>query len=856
MGLPPRRFGAAALTGLAVALCGLAVTVEAGAATPTILPAADGAGEQTTTLRALRAAGAQRVDPQATRAAATLGWTSDGLQTGPAGLFTLPGGPSGFAAQHGPVSEHLPAAKENVELISKLELKTPDAFKFDPVTRQPDPTEPDIVPGQIADVSTYKNAAYLASWAEPSCKRGGFFSVDVSDPANPEQLAFVPALPGTYHGEGTHTITLNTPEFQGDLLAVNNEACDAAVGTGGFDLYDVSNPAAPVTLIQGAGDKSPDHADGNPFAPLNPVRAKSNSSHSIYIWQDGPNAYAVIVDNTEFSDTDIFDITDPRNPEFIADVDLLELAFSQDVPISLDSLGNGVSIFLHDMVVKEIGGVPTLLASYWDLGYLKVDLSDPANPVYVGRSDFSGEDPVMNVPGTDEGWTPPEGNAHQGEFSHDNRFVLTADEDFAQFRFRGRIALDPSGVFEFGAAGQPDEGPLVSPGNPLAGNTRFVGEACTAGPPIPPPGAGVTIAVAERGTCAFQEKVANAAAAGYKDVVIFNTPGAPGPPPTANPCETTLGMDFTGYAGTARSIFVPRFIGLILLGVFDEDTYSCVPLNPGASTPSPAVGTAGRPIDVSVLFDGWGYMHLYDNSGNDLEAIDHFAIEEARDERYAFGFGDLTVHEFATDPTENLAYSSYYAGGLRVMSFGRGRHRAGRQVHRRRRQQLLGCRGLRRSGQGTLHRGLGPRLRALPVPLYRRAAGAGADAAGVRCDQPGDIRRPGDDHAALHRHQRQPADVLDRQPAEQRHPERARGGRHGDVHPERRVPGHRHVHVPGQRRRARVARRDGVDHRQGADGHHATAAAGDAYAAREPGHAGLGPACRGVRQRRARHRRA
>ena len=38
------------------------------------------------------------------------------------------------------------------------------------------------------------------------------------------------------------------------------------------------------------------------------------------------------------------------------------------------------------------------------------------------------------------------------------------------------------------------------------------------------------------------------------------------------------------------------------------------------------------------------------------------------DEAFATGFGDLTVHEFATDPTENLAYSSYYAGGMRVMS--------------------------------------------------------------------------------------------------------------------------------------------------------------------------------------------
>jgi len=30
----------------------------------------------------------------------------------------------------------------------------------------------------------------------------------------------------------------------------------------------------------------------------------------------------------------------------------------------------------------------------------------------------------------------------------------------------------------------------------------------------------------------------------------------------------------------------------------------------------------------------------------------------------------LSIHEFATDPTENLAYVSYYAGGARVFRFG------------------------------------------------------------------------------------------------------------------------------------------------------------------------------------------
>ena len=43
------------------------------------------------------------------------------------------------------------------------------------------------------------------------------------------------------------------------------------------------------------------------------------------------------------------------------------------------------------------------------------------------------------------------------------------------------------------------------------------------------------------------------------------------------------------------------------------------------------------------------------------------------------GFGDLSIHEFATDPTEHLAYSSYYAGGIRVFRFGRQTARGGRQ---------------------------------------------------------------------------------------------------------------------------------------------------------------------------------
>ena len=38
------------------------------------------------------------------------------------------------------------------------------------------------------------------------------------------------------------------------------------------------------------------------------------------------------------------------------------------------------------------------------------------------------------------------------------------------------------------------------------------------------------------------------------------------------------------------------------------------------------------------------------------------------DEDFAAGFGDLSVHEVATDPLDpSLAYLSYYSGGLRAV---------------------------------------------------------------------------------------------------------------------------------------------------------------------------------------------
>ncbi len=585
---------------------------------------------------------------------------NDGVTSAPAGFAARTGNQFSLGgAQNGVNVNRLPSARENMDLVGKLRLETPAEFRFDPETGDPDPSQPGLVDGQIADVSIFKNAAYLASWSEPTCERGGFFSVDISNPAQPKQLAFVPALPGTYHGEGTHTITLNTPSFSGDLLAVNNEPCNTEIGVGGFDLYDVSDPAHPRILVQGAGDQSPDDTSEEQDSEAVP-----NSAHSIFVWQDGAKAYAVIVDNTEAHDTDIFDITNPREPVFIGDYDLLEIADEQG---SLDDIiansANGDAIFLHDMVVKKIGNTQTMLASYWDAGYIKVDVNDPSNPRIIGDSDFDDEDPIVDDPATGRGYERPEGNGHQAEFSHDSKYVVAADEDFNQYRFIGRVNPGQENEFRFGVAGQPDEGPIVTPDRALSGDTRYVGDGCNA-ETIPAATADVKIALVERGTCFFQVKVENAESKGYTGVLIFNnSTGAP-------PCDQLLNMDFTNYQGNAIALFIPRSVGFRLMGAYNPATYSC---GGQGSTPTPEGPREGNPVNVSVTFDGWGYMHLYGNSGNDLVPLDHFAVEEGQDPRFATGFGDLTVHEFATDPDTDLGYVAHYAAGMRVFWFGDGK---------------------------------------------------------------------------------------------------------------------------------------------------------------------------------------
>lgn len=520
-------------------------------------------------------------------------------------------------AQHPGPGGHLdPVSDESLVVVSELAMSR-------------------VTEGGIADVAVHGDYAYLNSWGGAgNCGRNGTHVVDIRNVENPVEVAFINSKEGSYPGEGAQVFSMSTRWFTGDVLLTNNELCKEGVGFGGINLYDVTDPTDPGNLALGFGD----------FDDGKNRKKTANQVHSVFGWQDGPKAYAVMVDNEEFTDVDIVDITNPRKPKLIAEHDLeAKFGVSEGDPRLSE-------VFLHDMVVKEIDGKQVMLLSYWDGGYVLLNVDNPAAPVLMAESNFGTVDP-LDADGEE---VFPEGNAHQAEFNLDNKLVITADEDFSPYAL---LAENTTTGGALNASPGSDTPPLV-PGVPISGTAVFAGRACNATETIAAPtGTGPFIAVVERGSCDFTVKVANVEqAGGYAAILIFNRTAADG-------CESSLGMTVAG--GIPTFGVAPRSEGFAIFG----ETYNeaaCLAGN-GTQLSPMTLGEVGASLKFEEYFDGWGFVRLFD--AGTMSEIGAYAIPESRDSGYASGFGDLSVHEVAASlQDEGVAYLSYYAGGIRVIS--------------------------------------------------------------------------------------------------------------------------------------------------------------------------------------------
>ncbi len=564
-------------------------------------------------------------------------------------LVTAPAG-----ARHGEPN-HIPPSQANVDLVGQVQVR-------------------DVRAEQVADVATYRDTAYLAGWS-PMCRlaphfAGGFWSIDISDPTNPREIGFTPMVRGSYLTEGMHAMRLTTGTFNGEVLIASREVCGnapAGQGKGGFVIYDVTNPNAPVLLGEG-GDTG---VRGELF----------NASHSAFGWDTGDNAYVAAVDNNEFDDIDIFDITDPRNPRLIAETSIDEWPAD-----ARDSLAYGSQAFVHDMIVRRVEGDWMMLASYWDAGYVVLNVNDPANPVYVKDTDFPARDPFFpNL--------QPEGNAHEAEWDRcpeegvrsrfpcgDVRYILGADEDFSVARPTFEITSGPNAGPE--SAGEFSFTPPLERlfPNGVSGPAVFGGSGCDddingngvndrdevpLASTIPVPAGQVPVIVFERGSCFFSDKIRTGELKGYRVVVIGNHhAGAVG---GTFPDAFICGGQGSPVEGTAAALC----IGHRALHLLFNDPVSFEGPPTGAATDLPPIGTVGAAVRAEGgVFDGWGYLHLFD--ADTMEDLDQYAVPEAIDPRYAYDFGDLTIHEITTDPTGDVGYIAWYSAGFRVVDYSGG----------------------------------------------------------------------------------------------------------------------------------------------------------------------------------------
>lgn len=552
------------------------------------------------------------------------------------GEGVLPGG-----HQHGGGEGHLPAKQENVAVIGSVRLTAPEG------------TDGDIT-GRVADVAAHGNYAYLTAFRAADCRGGGAWIVDMTDPTAPAEVGFLPTTDGVYAGEGAQVITPEHGAYAGRQLFIHqNETCDAAMaeGTGkprfrgGINIWDVTDPHDPVLLAEHVGD-----TDG-PGAP-NP-----HDVHSMFAWNShlDERVYVVLVDTAESEDLDIMDMTDPTSPVMVNDaLDLFALfGVGQGNPPHLGS------IFSHDMMVYRRGNRYVMAVGYWDGGYVLLDVTDPApgKVTLIANWEFPEFDDQRLLHGER---IPPEGNAHQSEFAPDYDFLLGADEDFSPFGF---VFTSDAFAGERRAIEASFTPPIATlPGRTMSGEIVHVGRGCPADPrtgstdgdPLlgDPEG---RIALIQPGACRFDHQVARVQQAGAVGAIVYG--------PAGDESLILMGGDnpVTMPDGTVVEVTIPAVFVQNSTGVLLRD---------GAG---PVRATA------EASFTGWGYVRLFRTevpgavgAAGSIEQVDTYAIPEAQDPDFGTGFGDLSVHEVATDPRPgtNLAYFSYYAGGFRVAEYG------------------------------------------------------------------------------------------------------------------------------------------------------------------------------------------
>jgi hypothetical protein len=222
--------------------------------------------------------------------------------------------------------------------------------------------------GYSADVVGERHYAYLSSRkGARDCPAQGVRVYDLAKPGRPRHVSTFARIPGTWT-EKTIVRRVRTSGFDGVLAAVSVQACSN--GFGGFAVYDVTQPKHPRELAR--------------------VRTQPRGSHEIWLaaarghaWVYTAEAAAEFALTRESFGFHIYDVTNPRKP-----VEVGGWSACRDrgdcTPISPPPNGADQRRLVHSVITNA--AATRAFLSYWHLGTVILDISDPAKPRYLGRT--------------------------------------------------------------------------------------------------------------------------------------------------------------------------------------------------------------------------------------------------------------------------------------------------------------------------------------------------------------------------------------------------------------------------------------------------------------------------------------
>jgi hypothetical protein len=282
--------------------------------------------------------------------------------------------------------------------------------------------------GFNADVWFHEGYAYVGHWGftdwsqgskQRFCPKGddsGIAVVDARDPSTPEDVARLQNPPGT-SAEDVVVFTARYGPLQGrDIAAAGIQVCGGSRYDESFFrglmLWDVSNPTDPAELgrvstgccSRGLHELEFEHRDD-----LGGTYVYASVPASEYPDELSPSGTR---DQQGRGDFRLIEVTDPTHPTEVSDWGVVK---DLGGPPASGQGCDADPIFGHS--AEPSGDGRLAFVSYWDSGFVALDVSDPANPAFLGTTTYAPDE---------------DGDGHSSMYDDDRRLLFTADEDFCK----------------------------------------------------------------------------------------------------------------------------------------------------------------------------------------------------------------------------------------------------------------------------------------------------------------------------------------------------------------------------------------------------------------------------------------